>query len=154
MRSRVLACVLVLAASVVLLGVRADASFRLDNIGGDGIAVTRVHADVDDIGWRGRSATVEVEVAPRRIYHGQCWWEPGLPPLDVMRAENTTGDPTVKNKRSSAGGCFQIVDGTWNWFEGYPNARSAPVDVQVRKAKLLMQDNMGICHWRETSSAC
>ncbi|MGH3300962.1 MAG: transglycosylase family protein [Streptosporangiaceae bacterium] len=40
------------------------------------------------------------------------------------------GNPAIVNQSSGAGGLFQFLPSTWDNYDGYPNAQSAPVSVQ------------------------
>ena len=69
-----------------------------------------------------------------------------LPPCRVLRCESG-GNPTAQNRRSSASGLWQILDGTWAGFGGYDRAYLAPPDVQNSKARELWRGGAGASHW-------
>lgn len=71
-----------------------------------------------------------------------------LPPCTVLACESG-GNPTAENPTSSASGLWQIIDGTWNNYGGYPHAASAPAEIQNQKAADLYRDGAGIGHWRQ-----
>ena len=69
-----------------------------------------------------------------------------LPPCRVLRCESG-GNPTAQNRRSTASGLWQILDGTWAGFGGYDRAYLAPPDVQNSKARELWAGGAGSFHW-------
>lgn len=120
----------------------ATAAFRLEYVEGverDGIATTRVTADIDSIGYLGREASVEVDLAPPL--------SGPLPPASVQACESK-GDYQAENPRSSASGGWQILDGTWDGYGGYARASDAPRAVQDAKAAELWAGGAGRSHWR------
>lgn len=74
-----------------------------------------------------------------------------LPPCYVKYRESH-GDYSARNNESpsSACGAWQIIQSTWNFFAGYPDACSAPPAVQDEKARQLWTNGAGCSHW----SAC
>lgn len=58
------------------------------------------------------------------------------------------GNPTAQNPHSSASGLYQIIDGTWDHYDGYARAKDAPASVQTAKAMTL-----GISAW-DASRSC
>jgi len=69
-----------------------------------------------------------------------------LPPCYVLWRESR-GNPTAQNRRSTASGLWQALDGTWNGFGGYRKARHAPVDVQNAFARKLWAGGRGCRAW-------
>lgn len=59
--------------------------------------------------------------------------------LACVRAHesDTAGGYGAQNPTSSASGAYQIVDGTWQNYKGYPTAASAPPHIQDERAKQL-----------------
>jgi hypothetical protein len=56
------------------------------------------------------------------------------------------GNPTIVNPQSGASGLFQDLPSTWNGFDGYPNAQSAPVSVQIQFNNHL-EATAGMSQW-------
>jgi hypothetical protein len=54
--------------------------------------------------------------------------------LVTIRTIESGGDYTIRARGSTASGAYQIVDGTWAGFGGYPSAYLAPAGVQDAKA--------------------
>lgn len=52
---------------------------------------------------------------------------------DLIRKTESDGNYQAKNPHTSASGAYQYVNGTWNNFGGYPEARLAPKAVQDAK---------------------
>lgn len=69
-----------------------------------------------------------------------------LPPCCVMERESR-GSLTAHNPHSSASGKWQFVNGTWNNFDGYPTAASAPESVQDAKAAQVWAGGRGRSAW-------
>jgi resuscitation-promoting factor RpfC len=57
------------------------------------------------------------------------------------------GDPTIVNPSSGAGGLFQFLPSTWDGYDGYPNAESAPVSVQEEYFNIVYAAQ-GVAPWR------
>jgi muramidase (phage lysozyme) len=58
------------------------------------------------------------------------------------------GNYCRRNERgSTACGAYQFVRGTWNGYWGYPDACSAPPDVQDAKAEEVWAGGRGCGHW-------
>jgi transcription elongation factor len=57
------------------------------------------------------------------------------------------GDIHAENPSSSASGKWQIVNGTWGNFMGYPTAASAPEWVQDERARQIYAGGAGRHHW-------
>lgn len=49
---------------------------------------------------------------------------------ELIKQAESSGNYQVKNKNTSASGAYQYVNGTWNNYGGYPEARLAPRAVQ------------------------
>lgn len=79
--------------------------------------------------------------AARRRYSGPT------PPASVKRCESG-GNYAAQNKRSSASGAWQIIDGTWANYKGYPTAASAPPHIQDERAAQLWAGGRGASHWK------
>lgn len=77
-----------------------------------------------------------------------------LPTCGIVKRESGF-NPRARNPRSTAGGLYQFLIGT---FRGvcpadaarYGNAAYAPVSVQVRCARILWNNGRGASHWRLT----
>lgn len=87
-----------------------------------------------------RNATTTTTRPPRR--HGGT-----LPPDSVKQCESK-GDYRAENPTSSASGGWQIIDGTWGGYKGYPRASDAPPHIQDEKAAQLWAGGKGASHWR------
>lgn len=134
-------------------GPAAEAAFHLEKTyessGGIG---TLTRFDVEGSSYRPPQAPVRkplrAPVAPvARSVVGKCYAEPGTPPASVLWRESR-GNPTVWNQQgSSASGCWQFLRGTWGGFKGYPNAASAPVEIQNQRAKQVWAGGAGCRHW-------
>ena len=59
--------------------------------------------------------------------------------VQIARAESTM-DPTAKSKTSSAGGLFQITNGTWKDYGGKPGMKF-DVDENVRVGLNILEAN-------------
>lgn len=70
-----------------------------------------------------------------------------LPPCFVLWRESR-GNPTAQNRRSTASGLWQFLDGRWGRYAGYRKARHAPVAVQNDRARALWAGGRGCSHWR------
>lgn len=57
------------------------------------------------------------------------------------------GNPTAENPTSSAAGLYQFTSGTWNNYQGYPTASSAPPEVQRAKFQEVWAEGAGAFHW-------
>jgi hypothetical protein len=56
------------------------------------------------------------------------------PILRTIRTLESGGDYTARASGATASGAYQIVDGTWDNYGGYPSAYLAPPDIQDAKA--------------------
>jgi LysM repeat protein len=57
------------------------------------------------------------------------------------------GNPRAVNPSSDAGGLFQFLPSTWDGYDGYPNAESAPVSVQEEYFNIVYAA-YGVAPWR------
>jgi hypothetical protein len=78
------------------------------------------------------------------VGNGNCGGS--LPSCAVMMCESR-GDIHAENPSSSASGKWQIVNGTWGNFMGYPTAASAPEWVQDERARQIYAGGAGRHHW-------
>ena len=68
--------------------------------------------------------------APAPATRGGCSLE------DIKRKESG-GRYDAQNPRSTASGAYQVLDGTWNGYQGYRRASDAPPEVQDQFAREL-----------------
>lgn len=81
--------------------------------------------------------------APGQINGHPCGGD--LPPCFVLYRESK--GTNVKNKRSSASGFWQVINGTWKGYGGYRRAMDAPGNVQDDFARKLWREGKGCSHW-------
>jgi Transglycosylase-like domain len=72
----------------------------------------------------------------------------GLPDCSIMMCESG-GNLTAQNPNSTASGKWQIINGTWNNYGGYPTAADAPESVQDARARELWAGGSGSGHWEQ-----
>lgn len=82
--------------------------------------------------------------APGQVAGHPCGGD--LPPCYVLYRESK--GTNAQNRHSSASGYWEFVRGTWNHYQGYSTARSAPGAVQDDKARLVWDNGRGCRHWR------
>lgn len=91
-----------------------------------------------------RQAELLAELARRRQSSptvrgtGACGGD--LPSCAIMECESGGALNVWNGQGSSASGKWQITEGTWGGYGGYPNAASAPEEVQDEKARELKRD--------------
>ena len=83
------------------------------------------------------------------------------PTLACIRHNESRGDYTAKNPRSTASGAYQFLDGTWRTIAGemgvteYPTARHAPEFVQDAVAYYaLVGPGRYRSHWTGANRRC
>ena len=83
------------------------------------------------------------------------------PYLSCVRHNESRGDYTAKNPRSTASGAYQFLNGTWRSIAGemgvtgYPTARSAPEFVQDSVAYYaIVAPGHYRSHWNGANSRC
>ena len=67
-------------------------------------------------------------------------------PSSIVQCESG-GNYSAVNSSSGAGGAYQIMPSTWNGYDGYPNAQSAPPAVQDQKAAQIWNGGAGRSQW-------
>lgn len=55
--------------------------------------------------------------------------------LEQIAQDESGGNYTAQNPRSSASGKYQVLDGTWDGYGGYKRAKDAPPHVQEQWAR-------------------
>lgn len=67
-------------------------------------------------------------------------------PSSIVQCESG-GNYRAVNSSSGAGGAYQIMPSTWDGYDGYPNAESAPPAVQDQKAAQIWDGGRGRSQW-------
>jgi Transglycosylase-like domain len=62
--------------------------------------------------------------------------------MNALKTHESAGNYDAKNPHSTASGGYQVTNGTWNNFGGYPRAVDAPPQVQDAWAKQNISQNL------------
>lgn len=62
--------------------------------------------------------------------------------MNALKTHESAGNYDAKNPHSTASGGYQVTNGTWNNFGGYPRAVDAPPEVQDAWAKQNISSNL------------
>lgn len=62
--------------------------------------------------------------------------------MNALKTHESAGNYDAKNPHSTASGGYQVTNGTWNNFQGYPRAVDAPPQVQDAWAKQNISNNL------------
>lgn len=62
--------------------------------------------------------------------------------MNALKTHESAGNYDAKNPHSTASGGYQVTNGTWNNFGGYPRAVDAPQQVQDAWAKQNVSSNL------------
>jgi len=83
--------------------------------------------------------------APAASVQGSGRCGGNLPSCSVLKCESG-GNIRAENPTSTASGKWQIINGTWAGYKGYPTAASAPESVQDERAAQILQSG-GRSQW-------
>lgn len=125
----------ILAVGAIPVPVKAS-SAKVENY--VDIPAPELNIQLDNLLAGNQPRVIEIVVTESEAQRKERESEAALPDiLKKIRSCESGNNYQAQNPRSTAGGAFQIINGTWDNYAGYARAKDAPPIIQNEKAMLI-----------------